>query len=100
MEELNNTLKTESLEREKQFSEKEQQEKLILEFCFLKSQIEKIEIIDDEKNRKIINKLLKNFEKNLENTLKLNISAKDKETYLQLKNSNLDSNAKKLTKYL
>lgn len=80
-------------------SESEIKEKVILDFTFMKSKIENSETLS-EKEKKTLESLAKKFEKDLENSLGIKISSKEKNAFLELKNSNFDSNILRLSKYI
>ncbi|MCT2409981.1 hypothetical protein NZD88_20695 [Chryseobacterium antibioticum] len=100
MENIDNKNQDQQKENTPVFSKNEQKEKAVLEFAYIKDQIENSFGNATEKQKKNIFKLLKSFEKDLEDLLEIKISVRDKSTYLQLKNSNFDSNALKLSKYI
>ena len=79
-------------------SEEEKKEKLILDFFYLKSEINSSSIGD--KNLKEIKKLAATFEKDLEDLLQINVSMKNKKDYINLKKTNLDQSLLKLAKFL
>lgn len=79
-------------------SEEEKKEKLILDFFYIKSEINSSSIGD--KNLKEIKKLAATFEKDLEDLLQINVSMKNKKDYINLKKTNLDQSLLKLAKFL
>lgn len=79
-------------------SDEEKKEKLVLDFYFLKSEINAAE--GDSKKLKEIKKIAGIFEKDLEDFLQINISVKNKKSYVNLKKTNLDQSLLKLAKYL
>lgn len=100
MQEIDNTNQEMQNENRPEFSKIEQQEKMIYHFVYIRSIIENLFENENDKQKKNVLKLIKNFEKDLEEVLETKISNKDKLIYLQLKNSNLDSKALKLSKYI
>ncbi|RMZ61308.1 hypothetical protein D1632_00410 [Chryseobacterium nematophagum] len=100
MTEIDNTKPEVQNENRSEFSKIEQQEKMIYHCVYIRSIIESLFESDSDKQKKNVIKLIKNFEKDLEEVLETKISNKDKLIYLQLKNSNLDSKALKLSKYI
>lgn len=80
-------------------SESELKEKIILDFTFIKSKIENSESFS-EKEKKILESLTKKFEKDLENLLGIKISSKEKNAFLELKNSKFDATLIRLSKFI
>lgn len=81
-------------------TENEAKEKLILDFAFLKSEVELCFEEGNEKKTKPLIKQFLNFEKELEDILKIKISNKEKNIFLKLKKENFDHSILKLSKYI
>lgn len=81
-----------------QLSNEEQKEKLILDFFYLKSEINSIE--KDKKNLSYLKKLSNSFEKNLESFLETEIPLKTKKDYVNFKKTKFDEKFLRLTKFL
>lgn len=79
-------------------SNDEEKEKLILDFYFLRSEINSLDT--DKKNLTEIKKISQNIEKKLEEFLQINIPLKTKKDYINLKNSKFDPDLLRLSKYL
>ena len=79
-------------------SNDEEKEKLILDFYFLRSEINSLDT--DKKNLTEIKKISQNIEKKLEEFLEINIPLKTKKDYINLKNSKFDPDLLRLSKYL
>jgi hypothetical protein len=80
-------------------TESELKQKVILDFTYLKSKIDNSVSLSD-KEKKSFESLTKKFEKDLENSLGIKISSKEKNAFVELKNSNLDSSLIRLSKFI
>lgn len=79
-------------------SNDEKKEKLILDFFYLKSEINSTN--GDAKDLREIKKLANNFEKDLEDLLQIDVPLKNKKNYINLKKNNFDKSLLKLAKFL
>lgn len=79
-------------------SNDEKKEKLILDFFYLKSEINSTN--GDAKDLREIKKLVNNFEKDLEDLLQIDVPLKNKKDYINLKKTNFDKSLLKLAKFL
>lgn len=79
-------------------SNDEEKEKLILDFYFLRSEINSLDT--DKKNLTEIKKISQNIEKKLEEFLQIEIPLKTKKDYVNLKKTNLDESLLRFAKYL
>lgn len=79
-------------------SNEEEKEKLILDFYFLRSEINSLDI--DKKNLTEIKKISQTIEKKLEEFLQIDIPLKTKKDYVNLKKTNLDESLLRFAKYL
>lgn len=76
---------------------KEKKEKILLEFYYLRDQIDKIE---DKEISNSLNKIVKELEKETTKVFAITVPLKVKKNYIKLKNSEIDLNLLKLTKFL
>lgn len=79
-------------------SNDEEKEKLILDFYFLRSEINSLDT--DKKNLTEIKKISQKIEKKLEEFLQIEIPLKTKKDYVNLKKTNLDESLLRFAKYL
>lgn len=79
-------------------SNEEEKEKLILDFYFLRSEMNSLDT--DKKNLTEIKKISQNIEKKLEEILQIDIPLKTKKDYVNLKKTNLDESLLRFAKYL
>lgn len=79
-------------------SNSERQEKLILEFSYLKHQL--INADKEEQNPKDLKKMLNDIEKDLEDLFGVKITAKNKKDYINFKKASLDKSMLRYAKYM
>lgn len=79
-------------------SNDEEKEKLILDFYFLRSEINSLDT--DKKNLTEVKKISQKIEKKLEEFLQIEIPLKTKKDYVNLKKTNLDESLLRFAKYL